>query len=158
MARKVETFASIENGVMKITHRDKFYEIVKQQPDSRGILTYVKKYKHRSTYTYDEETGKQGKGQNGYYHLIIVGLFVEGWYDMTGEIIIPEQAHEKLKEYCNGKDYVNEQTGKIVRLGSTTRDQTTVEAEEYYQRCRDWMYENFNIVCPLPNEQLEITI
>ena len=156
MLRKVETFASIKNGILKITYKDRFLAAIAALPDSRGKLIYEKLYKKRSTYTLNEETGKQGRGQNGYYWFVIIGLFREGWYDLTGELIDQNQAHEKLKTYCNYREHVNEETGVITKLGLSTADQTTVEAEEYYQRCRQWIYEEMKITVPLPNEQQEI--
>ena len=156
--RKIESFGNIKDGVLKISYRDKFNELIKQMPDCAVKITVEKKYKKRSTYTYNEETGKEGRGQSGYYWFIICELFREGWRDLTGEMIDKNQAHERLKMYCNYQEIANDITGEIVKIPKSTADQTTVEAEEYYQRCREWMFENMNVKVPLPNEKLELEL
>jgi hypothetical protein len=152
----VETYGSIKGGILKISYRDKFTDAIKQMPDCAVKVTVEKKYKKRSTYTYNEDTGKEGRGQNGYYFFLICELFCEGWRDLTGELISKGQAHERLKMYCNYSERANETTGEIVKIPKSTADQTTVEAEEYYERCRQWMFENMGVTVPLPNEELEI--
>jgi len=156
--RKVETFGSVdENGNLKISYRDKFLLAIKQNLSGSQIkLTAEKKYKKRSTYTFNEETGKKGRGQNGYYIFVICGLFCEGWRDLTGEIIDKSQAHERLKMYCNYKEIAVEKTGEIIKVPQSTADQTSMEANEYHQRCRDWMFENMGVNVPLPNQEMEI--
>jgi len=67
--KRVETFGTIEKGLLKIGYRDKFLEAIKSMPDCRIKIRVEKLYKKRSTYTYNEETEKQGTGQNGYYWL-----------------------------------------------------------------------------------------
>ena len=154
--RKVETFGSIKSGILKISYRDKFNECIKIMPDCRVRVIVEKLYKKRSTYTYNEETGKTGRGQNGYYWFIIITSFQQGWLDLTGEYIDKKQAHERLKMYCNYKEIANDITGEILKIPLSTTDQTTIEAEEYYQRCREWIFENMNIKVNLPNEQSEL--
>jgi hypothetical protein len=156
--RKVESFGSVKNGVMKISYRDKFTEAIRSMPDCAVKITVEKKYKKRSTYTYNEETGKEGRGQSGYYWFVICGLFVEGWRDLTGELIDKPKAHERLKMYCNYEERAVESTGEIIKIPKSTADQTTVEAEEFYERCRQWMLENMNVTVPLPNEKLELEL
>jgi len=154
--RKIESFGSIKDGVLRISYRDKFNELIKQMPDCAIKITVEKKYKKRSTYTYNEETGKEGRGQVGYYWFIICELFREGWRDLTGELIDKNQAHERLKMYCNYEERAIESSGEIVKIPKSTSEQTTVEAEEYYQRCREWMLDNMGVRVPLPNEELKI--
>lgn len=156
--KKVETYGSIKDGILKISYRDKFNECIKQMPDCRVKVVVEKLYKKRSTYTYNEETGKEGRGQSGYYWFIIVTSFQQGWLDLTGEHIDKQQSHERLKFYCNYKEVANEKTGEILKLPQSTSSQSTIEAEEFYQRCRDWIYENMNIKVSLPNEQGELEL
>ena len=156
MSRKVESFGSIKDGILRISYRDKFNEAIKQMTDCAIKITVEKRFKKRSTYTYNEETGKEGRGQNGYYHFIICELFCEGWHDLTGEIISKQQAHERLKMYCNYEERAIEATGEIIKLPKSTAEQTTVEAEDYYERCRQWIFDNMGVTVPMPNEELKI--
>lgn len=155
--RKVESFGSVNNGQLTISHRQKFIELIKQLGDSRVKVTVERLYKKRSTYTINEE-GKEGRGQNGYYWHIVVASFIRGWSETHGEIKDSAFAHEVLKSECNFKEWINESTGEIKKVGVTTADLTTVEFEEYCQRCRDFIFEWFNIVVLLPNEQGELPL
>lgn len=92
--------------------------------------------------------------QNRYYWGVIVKAAKIGVEEMWGREIASEDAHELLKQRCNGADIVNQQTGEILRFGQTTTELNKLEAEDYYEKCRQWILEWFNITVPLPNEQL----
>ena len=57
---KIETYGSIQEGVLKISYRSKFDEAVRMMPDCRVRVIVEKLYKKRSTFT------ENGTGQNGY--------------------------------------------------------------------------------------------
>ena len=154
--RKLQTYGSVKDGILKISKRDLFNDNLKQFPDCRVTVTVEKLYKKRSTRTYNEETGKEGTGQNGYYHYIICEMFRDGWQELTGQLIRKAQAHEYLKFYCNYREDLNEKTGEILHVPLTTSDLTTVQFEDYCQRCREWVFENMGIDIPKPNEQSEL--
>ena len=58
--------------------------------------------------------------------------------------------------FFNFKELINENSGEIIKLPQTTTDRTTIEFEEYLERCRKLIYNYFNRVVALPNEQTEI--
>jgi hypothetical protein len=144
--KRIETYGQISNGVLKISYRDKFIEALKQLPDCRGRLIFEKLYKKRS------------KEQRGYYFAVIVAEFVNGWRDTQGEFISRDEAHTKLKEICNPIELINNKTGEIIKVAGSTKKFTTIEQEEYNERCRLFIYSWFNITVPLPNENLELPL
>jgi len=155
MARRIETYGTTKNGKHSISYRDVFMQQWAALGDCKFKITVEKLYKKRSTYTINED-GKEGRGENGYYHHIIVSTFIRGWFETHGVWITHAKAHEKLKDECNYKEWVNEATGEIKQVGQSTADLTTVEFEEFCERCRNWIFEWFNIVVKLPNEQGEL--
>jgi hypothetical protein len=70
---------------------------------------------------------------------------------MQGEGISMDQAHEVLKHECNYHEIVNPTTGAVIRTGMTTTELSTIEFENYLEQCRQFIWEWFNIVVPLPD-------
>ena len=142
--REVYTYGRVMDGILTIHRRADFNEALKNLTDGRVILTVSKLYNKRSTV------------QNAYYWGVIVNEFREGFREMTGEDITAEEAHEVLKEKCNGKEIVNQKTGEVMKVGKTTTTMTTVEFMEYFSRCREFILEWFGRNVPEPNEQMEL--
>ena len=149
--RKVESYGSVtDDGVLKVSYKDRFNDAVKVFRGRRIRITVEPLYKKRSTLTVN------GRGQNGYYMGIVVYEFREGYLDTYGEPISAANAHEILKRECNGSSMLNEKTGEVVTIGKSTADLTTVEFEEYLDRCRAFILEWFGRTVLKPNEQAEI--
>jgi len=155
--RKLETYGTIKNGKLSISYRNKFMQAIPGFGDCRVRLKLEKLYKQRSTKTYRDD-GSEGYGQNGYYWKIIVPEFCEGWQDLTGEQIKSKEAHEKLKMYCNYKEIVNYETGEVLTLGLSTATLSTVEFDDFCDRCRKFIFEWMGKNIPLPNEQAELEL
>lgn len=153
--REIRVPIRIEGGAIKIPRRSMFDAAVKTLPDCLGELIVRKKYNRRSSKTYHDD-GSEGLGQNGYYHAVIVPAYQAGVYDEQRRIIDHKAAHEELKWNCNYEEVVNEETGVVARYARSTADMTTVEFEEYLERCRVFVMEWFGVDCPLPGEQAQI--
>lgn len=123
--------------------------------DCRVKVTVERLYKKRSTKTFKDD-GTEGRGQNGYYHTIIVPFFIEGYFNTHGKLITHDEAHEKLKFNCNYSEWWNESTGEVIHDAQSTAELTTVQFEEFTERCRQFIYEWFGMDVPLPNEQAEL--
>ncbi len=141
--RIVETFGVVEGGKLLIDKREEFIAAIRTFDDQKVRVKVEKLYKKRSN------------DQNSYYWGVLIPLFAQGWKDTTGETIDSEQAHEILKQECNYTELVNSTTGEILKYGKTTTKLTTVEFEDYQERCRRFIFDWFGIVAPLPNEDLE---
>jgi len=142
--REVYTYGRITDGVLTIHRRAEFNKAIRGITDGRVILTVSKIYNKRSSV------------QNAYYWGVVINEFREGFKEMTGDDITAEEAHEVLKEKCNGKEIVNRETGEVMSVGKTTTTMTTVEFMEYFARCGKFILEWFGREVPEPNEQLEI--
>ena len=99
---------------------------------------------------------RRSQWQNNYYYGVVVELLRSALSDEWGELISKDEMHEILKQQCNWREKVNEATGETLRIPHTTTDMTTVEFEEYLERCRRFALEWFNLEIPLPNEQTEL--
>lgn len=152
MKRKIETYGSVKDGVVKISYRDRFMQQLKSWPNCRIRLVAEKIYRKRSTLT------ENGLGQNGYYFGIVCAEYVEGAWDIQHRQVTRLEAHEELKANCNYREHVNEDTGSVMKEILSTANLTTVEFEEYLDRCRAFILEWFGRDVPLPNEQGEMEL
>ena len=150
--RKIETFGHVtDQGILKVSYRAKFDQAVKLHAGYRIKLTVERLYKKRSTVKI-HANGTVTRAQNGYYFGVIVQEYRNGAWEMQQRMITGDEAHAELKANCNYGETLNEDTGSIMRRINSTADLTTVQFEEYLERCREFIREWFNIDCPMPEE------
>ncbi len=142
--RKIESYGSVKDGRLRISFRDQFDQAIACWNDCRVRVTVEKVYRKRSN------------PQNSWYWGVIIYEFREGYYEMTGEKITAEQAHEILKLKCNGKDISNKETGEVMTVPGTTAILTTTQFSEYADGCCQFIYEWFGRTVPIPGEQVEL--
>jgi len=141
--RKYETNGVIKNGVLSIRNRKLFDKAVLSFGDCEIELKISKKSRKRTS------------PQNRYYWGVIVFYWREILTAEYGEQISTATAHEFLKSNFNYKELVNEETGEVLRIPKSTTENRTFEMEEFHDLCRKKAEEFFNVVIPLPNEQLK---
>jgi hypothetical protein len=149
--RETKSYAELyPDGTLKVFRRAEYFQSLKvlfgdSKAKSIRVELIVKKlYKKRSN------------PQNAYYYGVVVNDFVTGLKETTGQEITPTEAHELLKSNCNAIEIPNETTGEILKVGRSTTTLSTVEMEEYLDRCRRFIFDWFNITVLLPGEQSEI--
>ena len=141
--RNYETNGVIKNGVLSIRNRKLFDKAVLSFGDCEIELKISKKSRKRTI------------PQNRYYWGVIVFYWNQILEQEHGDHVTQAQTHEFLKSNFNYFEIVNKETGECLRLPKSTTENKTFEMEEYHKICRDKALEFFNVVIPLPNEQLE---
>lgn len=127
--------------------------------DRPAFLNQISKIRNRSVKVRVVVEGKRrSQWQNNYYYGVVVELLRSSLSEEWGEPISKDEMHEILKWQCNWREKVNEATGETLRIPHTTTDMTTVEFEEYLERCRRFALDWFNLEIPLPNEQTELKL
>lgn len=114
---------------------------------------------HTIDITFKKRTNKRSNEQNSYYWAVILQIFRNCIREEWGEIWSLNRTHEFLKSNCNYEEIVNEETGEILRNVRSTTDNSTVQQEEFHERCRQLCSTFFNIKTkeiPLPNQDLKI--
>ncbi len=106
--------------------------------------------------TLEVRRNKRSNQQNSYYWSVIVPIFKNILKEEWGELRTIKETHEFLKYNCNYEERVNEETGEILKLARSTKDNDTKVQEEFHERCRQLAFEMFNVTIPLPNEQITI--
>jgi len=142
--KAIKTFGHIRNGKLHIDKRKQVNEAISLSEDCQIKVVISKLY------------GKRSTEQNGYYWGVIVNIWQDIMIEATGEHFNIDEMHEFLKQNFNSEDVVCENTGMILRKIKSTTKNTTVDQEDYHQKCRDAAWENFNVEIPLPSKQIEI--
>src|SRR5579859_4496962 len=81
---------------------------------------------------------RRSQRQNAYYHAIVCNLVKDGLRQIGyDEVETSEDAHEILKQMFLSRKMVNRQTGELLtEITKSTTKLTTVEFEEYMDKCR----------------------
>jgi len=138
---KLEATGIVSDGILKIHHRKVFDAMLLHFNNKEVCIEVFKKKKRRST------------PQNKYYWGVIIPCIQNGFFETQGEWLNINNTHEFLKSNFNYKELTNKDTGEVLKLGLTTTTKTTIEFEEYLDKCRAFANEFLNIKIPLPNEQ-----
>jgi len=141
--RTYEANGKITNGVLSIRYRSLFDKALLSFGDCEVEIKVSKKFRKRTS------------PQNRYYWSVIVFYWREILTAEYGEQISAAVAHEFLKANFNYKELVSQETGEVLRIPKSTTENRTFEMEEFHEICRQKALEFFNVVIPLPNEQLE---
>ena len=127
--------------------------------DRPMFLNLISKERNKEVVVRVVLSGKiRSNEQNRYYHGVVVPLIQSAMVETTGEVLTREEVHQFLKMQCNWREHVNASTGVCLKVPHTTTDLSTVEFEDYMERCRMFAAEYLDTVIPLPNEQLEIEL
>lgn len=135
-----------EDGILKIFNRKIFDALIHNFKNKDIVIEISSKKKNRSS------------EQNRYYWGIVVPIFQQGFFENYNEWQSKEEIHEFIKQHFNYKEIVNNNSGEVLRLGSTTTDLSTTDFEILMDKCRFFADDFFNIKIPLPNEQSKLTI
>jgi hypothetical protein len=141
--RELTALGHIEKGVLKIHQKERFRRMISEFGDTRVMVIVKKLYKQRS----NEE--------NKYYWGCIIEYARQCINNAWGRDISKEMAHDILVINCNYEEVHNED-GQILRLPLETHNLSTVDYEKFLEKCRQWIYEYFEVHVPLPNEQSDI--
>ena len=147
---KAETYGHIENGKIYLVNRAEFDQAVLKLGGDERV---------RIKFTCEKVNRKHTDPQRKYYFGVIVEILAGLIAESCGEKLAAkhrEQAHEVLKLKCNPDQMISPSTGEAIEIPGTTTKQTTVEHNDYCERCRQWIFEFWGVVVPLPNEQAEL--
>lgn len=122
------------NGKLFFVNKDDFYKYVAMNYDNKKVEVTVSEFKK-----------KRSINQNNYYYGVVIPIAA----DEMG--VHPYEAHDILgREFL--KYQITDSNGEVHELVRSTTDLTTVEAEEYYRQCREYISANYEAYIPLPNE------
>jgi len=83
---------------------------------------------------------------NRYYFKVVVEHVMEGLKELQGVSFTKEEAHEVLKQYCNGK-VINTKIG-LIQVGQTTKGMDNEDFSAYINRCIRFAFDYLNVSIP----------
>jgi hypothetical protein len=145
-AMKITIITTPENGTIK-RNRQTLIDALKHFEGKEIKISVERNYNKRSS------------NQNRYYWSCVVSIWRGLFRDEWGDILSPEETHERLKELFGHKDErVIESTGEVLSITRSTTTYTTTEMMEYQTRCQREAFEMFGAHIPEPNEKLELNL
>jgi len=140
---KLETFAELKSGTLKIVHRDKFLSNLKLLKDGRYVLSLERKYKKRSN------------PQNSAYWGYVLPMVLDGLKQCGFDDMNTDKTHELLKFKFLKSDLVSSD-GEVLETIRSTTSLTTTEMMQYISDIQQWAATYLNVVIPDPGENFEI--
>ncbi len=118
------------------------------EPSKKGLYRILSNLNGRHVVSIKRFKVKRSVQENRYYWGVIVKILADefGYF--------PEEMHDVLKRLFLQYEKPNQITGEVERFARSTKDLTTEEAEEYYDKIRIWALSEYSILIPLPNENL----
>lgn len=142
---KHKVYTKIEGG--KITNnRSLFIKILQSFSDKNVVIT-IEPFKT-----------KRSNRQNAYYWSVIIPEIRALLSDAWGKLLTIEMTHEFLKTTFNSEEFVDEDTGEIYKIPKGTSENNTAEQEMYHEMIRQFAFETFDHIIPLPNEELKLNL
>ena len=103
-----------------------------------------------------EKKNKRSLPQNAYYHSCIVQEIKRGMYEIGYDEISTNEVHEFLKAKFLQKETINKKTGEVIYVPGSTAKLTTIEFNEFIEKCQKFAAEYLGIVIADPNTQVSI--
>jgi len=94
--------------------------------------------------------------QNAYYHGCIVPEIKRGMYEIGYDEISTNQVHELLKAKFLQKEIINKHDGEVILVPGSTATLTTIEFNEFIEKCQKFAAEYLGIVIADPNTQVSL--
>lgn len=137
MSFKFETTAYFKDGKLLIRNRSQLESEALNSGLNEFDVVIQKKSKHRSA------------EQNRWYWSCVTILANELGYSK-------EEMHEILKFKFLKAELADTKTGEVFEYLKSSANLTTVEFSTFMESLIQWSAETFNVVLPMPNEQIGI--
>lgn len=136
--KKVTGTGTLENGILKITNRKLFDEMLKGLSNGKVTIVVARTYKKRSN------------PQNAFYNGVIIPLCTKGLIDL-GHRVNEDDTHEILKALFNKTEFVDQKTGEVTYYGGSTTNLTTTDMMGYFEEINQWAAEYLGVTIPEPD-------
>ena len=92
--------------------------------------------------------------QNAYYFGVVIPMTIQAVENEWGETWDIEKAHNLYKSLFLYEEKVNPETSEVIKVPTSSTENTTTKQEVFHTQCRDFLKEWFNVEVPLPNEEI----
>ncbi len=139
--KQIKVISKVVNGKL-IRNRAKVKQAVQSFEEKKKEREMKRKTYHRS----DQ--------QNAYYFGVVIPMTIQAVENEWGETWDIEKAHNLYKSLFLYEEKVNPETSEVIKVPSSSTENTTTKQEVFHTQCRDFLKEWFNVEVPLPNEEI----
>ena len=146
MAKQTEYISNVKDDNLQMNVRKQIAKDLKEHNGKKVLITIKRVGAQRSD------------RQNRYYWGCVVLSQIDCFKERWGEIWDKDEVHDWNKCNVFSSDFVDEDTGEIIKRPGSSRTKTKTEFEERMEKLRQFFELNFDWRIQLPNEQLDIEI
>ena len=139
--KQIKVISKVVNGKL-IRNRAKVKQVI-QSFEGKEIELIVKR-----------KTNQRSNQQNAYYFGVVIPITIQAIENEWGESWDIEKAHNLYKSLFLYEEKVNPETSEIIKVPSSSTENTTTKQEVFHTQCRNFLKEWFNVEVPLPNEEI----
>lgn len=139
--KQIKVISKVVNGKL-IRNRAKLKQAV-QNFEGKEIEIIVKR-----------KTNHRSNQQNAYYFGVVIPITIQAVENEWGETWDIEKAHNLYKSLFLYEEKVNPETSEVIKVPTSSTENTTTKQEVFHTQCRDFLKEWFNVEVPLPNEEI----
>jgi len=139
--KQVKVISKVVNGKL-IRNRAKVKQAI-QNFEGKEIELIVKR-----------KTNYRSNQQNAYYFGVIIPITIQAIQNEWGESWDIDKTHNLFKSLFLYEEKVNPETNKIIKIPTSSTENTTEKQEAFHLKCREFLKEWFNVDVPLPNEEI----
>ena len=99
-------------------------------------------------------TKRRSNPQNAYYFGVIIPLTIQAIELEWGEVWNTDKTHNMFKSLFLFEEKVNKETSEVIKIPTSSTENTTAKQETFHNQCREFLKEWFNVKTPLPNEEI----
>jgi hypothetical protein len=139
--KQIKVISKVVNGKL-IRNRAKVKQAVQSFEGNEIEIIVKRKTNHRSNQ------------QNAYYFGVVIPITIQAVENEWGETWDIEKAHNLYKSLFLYEEKVNPETSEVIKVPTSSTENTTTKQEVFHTQCRDFLKEWFNVEVPLPNEEI----
>ena len=139
--KQIKVISKVVNGKL-IRNRAKVKNAV-QSFEGKEIEIIVK-----------QKTNLRSNQQNAYYFGVVIPITIQAIENEWGESWDIEKTHNLFKSLFLYEEKVNSETSEVIKVPSSSTENTTTKQEVFHTQCRNFLKEWFNVEVPLPNEEI----
>lgn len=135
-----------DSGILKLSNRT-------------GFANDLNLFKNHEVKIIIELKSKRSLEQNSYFHAVVLPIVRSHLLDLGWiEARSPEWVKDYIKFHCLIKEYVNPDTGEVMKSLGKTSGLSTTEFKEFVEDVQRWAAESLDLYIPDPGQKLKLDL
>lgn len=144
---RLEYFGNVDDqGILKLTNRT-------------GFANDLALFKNHEVKIIIELKSKRSLEQNSYFHAVCLPIVRSHLLDLGWkEARSSEWVKDYIKFHCLIKEYINPETGEVMKSLGKTSGLSTSEFKEFVEDVQHWAATELDLIIPDPGQKLSLDL